>query len=35
VRVKMKRTLGRGRVVAQLPPGGQSVPPGTEVTIWY
>ncbi|MGC5013941.1 Stk1 family PASTA domain-containing Ser/Thr kinase [Streptosporangium sp. DT93] len=35
MKVKMRRTLGRGRVVAQLPPGGQSVPPGTEVTIWY
>ncbi|MEU3165103.1 Stk1 family PASTA domain-containing Ser/Thr kinase [Streptosporangium sp. NPDC006930] len=35
VTVKMKRTLGKGRVLAQIPPGGQAVPPGTQVTIWY
>ncbi|GAA3411828.1 Stk1 family PASTA domain-containing Ser/Thr kinase [Streptosporangium vulgare] len=35
VTVKLKRTLGKGRVLAQLPPGGQAVPPGTQVTIWY
>ncbi|MEU4835268.1 Stk1 family PASTA domain-containing Ser/Thr kinase [Streptosporangium sp. NPDC023615] len=35
MKVKMRRTLGRGRVVAQLPAGGLSAPPGTEVTIWY
>ncbi|WP_440097777.1 Stk1 family PASTA domain-containing Ser/Thr kinase [Streptosporangium sp. H16] len=35
VTVKLRRTLGKGRVLAQVPPGGQAVPPGTEVTIWY
>jgi eukaryotic-like serine/threonine-protein kinase len=35
VTVKMRRTLGKGRVLAQIPAGGQAVPPGTEVTIWY
>ncbi|MER5625361.1 Stk1 family PASTA domain-containing Ser/Thr kinase [Streptosporangium sp. NPDC002544] len=35
VTVKLRRTLGKGRVLAQIPPGGQTVPAGTEVTIWY
>ncbi|MEV4377656.1 Stk1 family PASTA domain-containing Ser/Thr kinase [Streptosporangium sp. NPDC049644] len=35
VTVKLRRTLGKGRVLAQIPPGGQTVPVGTEVTIWY
>ncbi|WP_436756991.1 Stk1 family PASTA domain-containing Ser/Thr kinase [Streptosporangium sp. V21-05] len=35
VTVKMKRALGKGRVLAQIPAGGQAVPPGTQVTIWY
>ncbi|WP_030910046.1 Stk1 family PASTA domain-containing Ser/Thr kinase [Streptosporangium amethystogenes] len=35
VTVKLRRTLGKGRVLAQIPPGGQTVPTGTEVTIWY
>ncbi|MFF3436780.1 Stk1 family PASTA domain-containing Ser/Thr kinase [Streptosporangium sp. NPDC002721] len=35
VTVKLRRTLGKGRVLAQIPAGGQAVPPGTEVTIWY
>ncbi|MEU9832843.1 Stk1 family PASTA domain-containing Ser/Thr kinase [Streptosporangium sp. NPDC048047] len=33
--VKMRRGPGRGLVVAQLPGGGQQVPPGTEVTLWF
>ncbi|GAA2879876.1 Stk1 family PASTA domain-containing Ser/Thr kinase [Streptosporangium fragile] len=35
MRVKVKKALGRGVVVAQIPAGGQPVPPGTEVTIWH
>lgn len=35
VTVKLRRTLGKGTVLAQVPPAGQAVPPGTEVTIWY
>ncbi|WP_326821374.1 Stk1 family PASTA domain-containing Ser/Thr kinase [Streptosporangium sp. NBC_01756] len=35
VKVKVKRGSGRATVLAQLPPGGQQVPPGTEVTLWH
>ncbi|MGV9326284.1 Stk1 family PASTA domain-containing Ser/Thr kinase [Streptosporangium sandarakinum] len=35
VTVKMRKGLGRGMVVAQLPGAGQQVPPGTEVTLWF
>ncbi|GGK47143.1 serine/threonine protein kinase [Planomonospora parontospora subsp. parontospora] len=34
-RVKVKKGLNRGRVLAQLPPGGQQVPQGTQVTLWH
>ncbi|WP_449064741.1 PASTA domain-containing protein [Planomonospora algeriensis] len=34
-RVKVKKGLNRGRVLAQLPPGGQQVPHGTQVTLWH
>ncbi|SNS13904.1 serine/threonine protein kinase [Streptosporangium subroseum] len=33
-KVKVKRGLGRGRVLAQIPQAGQQVPPGTEATLW-
>jgi serine/threonine-protein kinase len=33
-KVKIKKGLGRGRVLAQLPQAGQQVPPGTEATLW-
>ncbi|MFF5204699.1 Stk1 family PASTA domain-containing Ser/Thr kinase [Streptosporangium sp. NPDC000396] len=35
VSVKIKKGVGRGRVLAQIPPGGQQVPPGTRVTLWH
>lgn len=35
VKVRVRKGLGRGRVLAQRPPGGQQVPPGTEVTLWH
>ncbi|MEV7010996.1 Stk1 family PASTA domain-containing Ser/Thr kinase [Streptosporangium sp. NPDC051022] len=35
MKVHVRKGLGRGRVLAQRPPGGQPVPPGTEVTIWH
>ncbi|MBB2912780.1 serine/threonine-protein kinase [Streptosporangium becharense] len=35
MRVKVKKALGRGRVLAQTPAGGQPAPSGTEVTIWH
>ncbi|MGV9775089.1 Stk1 family PASTA domain-containing Ser/Thr kinase [Streptosporangium sp. NPDC003464] len=33
--VKIKKGPGRGVVLAQIPPGGQQAPPGTEVTLWH
>ncbi|MDP9845179.1 Stk1 family PASTA domain-containing Ser/Thr kinase [Streptosporangium lutulentum] len=33
-KVKIKKGLGRGRVLAQVPQAGQQVPPGTEATLW-
>ena len=35
MKVHVRKGLGRGRVLAQRPPGGQQVPPGTEVTLWH
>ncbi|MFD8561853.1 Stk1 family PASTA domain-containing Ser/Thr kinase [Streptosporangium canum] len=35
MRVKIKKGPGRGVVLAQIPPGGQQAPPGTEVTLWH
>lgn len=35
MKVQVRKGLGRGRVLAQRPPGGQQVPPGTEVTLWH
>ncbi|MEV4090842.1 Stk1 family PASTA domain-containing Ser/Thr kinase [Streptosporangium saharense] len=35
MKVSVRRGMGRGRVLAQRPPGGQQVPPGTEVTLWH
>ncbi len=35
MRVQVKKGLGRSTILAQRPPGGQQVPPGTEVTIWH
>ncbi|GAA4230906.1 serine/threonine-protein kinase [Streptosporangium album] len=35
VSVKVKRGSGRATVLAQIPPGGQQVPAGTEVTLWH
>ncbi|WP_433255400.1 Stk1 family PASTA domain-containing Ser/Thr kinase [Streptosporangium sp. CA-135522] len=35
MRVKVKKGPGRALVLAQLPPGGQQAPSGTEVTLWH
>ncbi|MFC3981271.1 Stk1 family PASTA domain-containing Ser/Thr kinase [Streptosporangium jomthongense] len=35
MKVTVRKGLGRGRVLAQRPPGGQQVPSGTQVTIWH
>ncbi|MEV8631763.1 Stk1 family PASTA domain-containing Ser/Thr kinase [Streptosporangium sp. NPDC051023] len=35
MKVSVRKGMGRGRVLAQRPPGGQQVPSGTEVTLWH
>ncbi|GAA3086878.1 Stk1 family PASTA domain-containing Ser/Thr kinase [Streptosporangium carneum] len=35
MKVRVRKGLGRGRVLAQRPPGGQQAPAGTEVTLWH